>query len=118
MKMIDCVANRILELCRERNLAVNALALVMNVRKYLRMGGGSHAQGMLAILEAARRFECEAEQMTGYSGAEKLQYVLSRLRVFTADMGYPYDEEALRAAVESDIAFSKEVNADKSERLE
>ena len=26
MKMIDCVANRILELCRERNLAVNALA--------------------------------------------------------------------------------------------
>ena len=26
MKMIDCVANRILELCRERNLAVTALA--------------------------------------------------------------------------------------------
>ena len=26
MKMIDCVANRILELCRERNQAVNALA--------------------------------------------------------------------------------------------
>lgn len=118
MSFLEWLAQNWEIVCVCFGLVVNALALTMNIRKYLHIGGACTTQGMLAILEAARRFECEAELMTGYSGAEKLQYVLSRLRVFTADMGYPYDEEALRSTVEADIAFSKAVNADKSERLE
>jgi hypothetical protein len=104
--------------CVMFGLFVNALALAYNVWKYVSAGGLRRTDKLLSVLEAARVYEQEAERMTGYSGAEKLQYVLSRLRIFTADVGYPYNEDELRAAVEADIAFSKAVNADKSERLE
>ena len=44
--------------------------------------------------------------------------MLSRLRIFTAELGLAFDEERLIAQIEADIAFSKAVNAHKSERLE
>lgn len=97
---------------------VNALGLAYNVVKYLRSGGFRRAEQRLAILEAARQYECEAEAMENYTGAEKLQYVLSRLRSFTAEMNVAFDEGELTSLVEADIAFSKRVNADKSEALE
>ena len=59
-----------------------------------------------------------AEGFPSYTSAEKLQYVLSRLRIFTAELGCDFDEAALTERIEADIAFSKEVNADKSERLD
>ena len=99
-------------------LCVNAAGLLYNVIKYLRAGGLKNAKGLLALRDAARRFECEAENTAGLTGAQKLALVLSRLREFCAQMGYRYDAEQLTAAVEEDIAFSREVNATKSEELE
>jgi hypothetical protein len=97
---------------------VNAFGLIYNICKFCRAGKAKSAANWIRIIEAARQYEIEAEGFTSYTSAEKLQYVLSRLRVFTAELGCAFDEEALTARIEADIAFSKEVNADKSERLE
>ena len=99
-------------------LLVNSAGLVYNLCKLLRTGGLRRAQDWIAVREAARRFECEAEELTHLGGAEKLQYVLCRLREYVAELGAHFTEEELTAAVEADIAFSKEVNATKSELLE
>lgn len=99
-------------------VAVNALGLVYNVCKLCRTGKAKNAVNWIKILEAARQYEVEAERFGDYSSEEKLQYVLSRLRVFTAELGCTFDEAALTAEIEADIAFSKAVNADKSDRLE
>ncbi|MBO5354471.1 MAG: hypothetical protein J6B09_00210 [Clostridia bacterium] len=99
-------------------ILVNAVGVAYNIYKLCR---GTHAKGAacwLKILEAARVYEIEAEQFQDYTAAEKLQYVLSRLRLLTAELGIPFDEARLSAQIEADIAFSKEVNATKSERLE
>lgn len=105
-------------ICILFGILVNALGLAYNVYKFYRSGCAKSSANWLAILEAMRQYEREAEAFTEYSSAEKLQYVLSRLRVFTSDLGCGFDEEKLIAQVEADIAFSKEVNADKSARLE
>ena len=105
-------------LCILFGILVNLGGLVYNVYKLYRSGCAKSAKNWLAILDAARQYEKEAEQFTEYSSAEKLQYVLSRLRVFTSEMGCSFDEERITAQIEADIAFSKEVNADKSVRLE
>ena len=97
---------------------VNLLGLGYNVFKIWRSGHVKSVADWLAVMEAAREFEQEAETFSCYSAAEKLQYVLSRLRVFTAEIGCEFDEERLIAQIEADIAFSKAVNADKSDRLE
>lgn len=99
-------------------LLVNLVGLIYNIRKYIRAGHAQSAADWLAILEAAREYEMEAERFPEYSAAEKLQYVLSRLRVFTAELGCSFDEERLTDRIRADIAFSKAVNAPKSERLE
>ncbi len=99
-------------------ILVNLAGLAYNIYKLCRSGHAKSAADWIAILEAAREFEKEAETFADYSAAEKLQYVLSRLRVFTAELGYPFDEESLIAQIEADIAFTKAVNAHKSERLE
>lgn len=97
---------------------VNAAGLVYNIIKFCSTGKAKNAANWIAILQAAREYEKEAEGYAEYTSAEKLQYVLSRLRMFTAELGCAYDEAALTDQIEADIAFSKEVNADKSERLE
>jgi hypothetical protein len=99
-------------------IIVNALGLAYNVYKLCRAGKAGSAANRIRIMEAARRYEIEAEAFSSYTSAEKLQYVLSRLRVFTAELGCAFDEAALIEGIEADIAFSKAVNAEKSERLE
>ena len=105
-------------LCILFGILVNLAGLVYNIYKFYRSGCAKSAKNWLAVLDAARQYEKEAERFTEYSSAEKLQYVLSRLRVFTAELGCSFDEERITAQIEADIAFSKEVNADKSARLE
>lgn len=99
-------------------ILVNAAGVAYNIYKLCR---GSHAKSAacwLKILEAAREYEIEAEQFQGYTAAEKLQYVLTRLHILSAELGVPFDEARLSTQIEADIAFSKEVNAQKSEHLE
>ena len=105
-------------LCILLGVLVNAGALAYNVYKMCRSGKLRDAQNWLELLDAARRFEVEAEAFGEYSSAEKLHYVLSRLRNYAAELGCSFDEERLTARIREDIAFSKAVNADKSERLE
>lgn len=97
---------------------VNALALAYNVYRLVRAGGMKKLSDWMALADAARLFEAEAERFTAYTGAEKLNYVLSRLHTLAAEIGCPFDEERMIARIEADIAFTKEVNADKSETLE
>ncbi|MBQ3483859.1 MAG: hypothetical protein IJA78_06795 [Clostridia bacterium] len=104
--------------CILLGVLVNAAALVYNIYKLCRSGKLRASQNWLELLEAARRFEVEAEGFAEYSSAEKLHYVLSRLRNYAAELGCAYDEERLIEQINNDIAFTKAVNADKSERLE
>ncbi len=105
-------------ICIGLGVLVNALGLAYNVVKYVRAGGLRRAGQRLALWEAARRFECEAQAMENYTGAEKLQYVLSRLRQLTAEMGVDFDERELTEQISADVAFAKEMNATKSEELD
>ena len=99
-------------------ILVNAAGVAYNICKLCRSGHAKSAARWLTILEAARQYEIEAERFEDYTAAEKLHYVLSRLRTLSAELGIPFDEARLTAQIEADIAFSKEVNAQKSERLE
>jgi hypothetical protein len=104
--------------CIAFGVFVNALGLAYNVIKYLRHGGARRAEHTLALLQRARELECEAEALAGASGAEKLEYVLAGLRDLAKELGEDPDRAELSRMVEEDIAFSKRVNADKSEVLE
>lgn len=99
-------------------ILVNALGLAYNIYKYCRSGKVSVLQNLLTLAEAAREYEAEAEQFHSYTGEEKLHYVLSRLRVLAAELGCPYNEEEMIARIESDIDFSKRVNAAHGDALE
>ncbi|MBQ8351602.1 MAG: hypothetical protein IJW51_04900 [Clostridia bacterium] len=100
-------------------ILVNAVALVYSICRYLRMGKVKAMQNMKALVEAAREYELQAEQFGDYSSVEKLNYVLTRLRVLACELGCEFDEEAMVAQIESDIAYSKGVNAsDRGEALE
>ena len=99
-------------------ILVNLAGVGYNIYKFYRAGHNKSAALWLCVLEAAREYEKEAERFVNYTAAEKLQYVLSRLRVFTAELGCSFDEERLTEQIAADIAFSKEVNAVKSDELE
>ena len=99
-------------------ILVNALGLAYNVYKLCRSGKVKALQHAVVLAEAAREYEQEAEQFEGYGAAEKLHYVLSRLQTLSAELGCQYDEEKMIRMVESDIAFTKCVNAKQGDRLE
>jgi hypothetical protein len=99
-------------------ILVNLAGLAYNVFKLCRSGHARQAADWLVVLEAARELEKEAESIPGLTAAEKLQYVLSRLQVVTEELGCEFDKDRIEAQIEADIAFSKAVNARKSERLE
>ena len=100
-------------------ILVNAAALAYNVYKFFCTGKLKRVQNIAALFEAAREYELQAEQFAEYSSAEKLNYVLSRLRVLSTELGCEFNEEELVARIESDIAYSKGINArDRSDSLE
>ncbi len=105
-------------LCIIFGILVNGAGLVYNVVKYLRRGGSRRAEHCLALLAEARELECEAEELENASGPEKLAYVLDGLRQYAEELGASPDDRELSAMIEGDIAFSKRVNATKSEELE
>ncbi len=99
-------------------ILVNAAALIYNVYKFCRIGRVHALENMQVMLEAAREYEVEAERFEGYTSAEKLNYVLSRLRTLAAELGCPFREEEMTRRIEADIAYSKSVNAPPSDKLE
>ena len=99
-------------------ILVNAAALIYNVYKFCRIGRVHALENMQVMLEAAREYEVEAERFEGYTSAEKLNYVLSRLRTLAAELGCPFREEEMTRRIEADIAYSKSVNSPPSDKLE
>ena len=99
-------------------ILVNAAALVYNIYKFCRVGRVHTLENMRVMLEAAWEYEMEAERFEGYTSAEKLNYVLSRLRTLAAELGCPFREEEMVAQIEAEIAYSKGVNARPSDKLE
>lgn len=99
-------------------ILVNAAALVYNIYKFCRVGKVRAIENMQVMLEAAREYELEAEHFEGYTSAEKLNYVLSRLRTLAVELGCTFCEEEMVARIEADIAYSKGVNARPSDKLE
>lgn len=92
-------------------ILVNLAGLVYNVYRFCSAGKLRALQNMTTLFDAAREYELQAEQYRGYSSAEKLNYVLSRLRVLSGELGCTFDEEEMVARIEADIAYSKGVNA-------
>ncbi len=101
-------------ICVFFGIIVNAVCVVYNLIEAFCSEEGS-AKAWIALLEAAREYEIEAERFSTYSGAEKLQYVLTRLRALAAEFDHPFDEEKLVEQIRADIAFSKAVNAGESD---
>ena len=97
-------------ICVALAVIVNAAAVVYQIVKLCRAGKMSDAETWLALIEAARAYEKEAEVLGG-SAAEKLEYVLSHLHKFTDRLGCYYDRDRLIELIEADIAFTKIVNA-------
>ena len=118
MKVLQWIDENWELICICVGLLFNLIGLIYNILRARRCGALTNAADWLAILEAARQYEKEAERFTEYDGAEKLQYVLSRLRVFTAELGVPFDEEKLTEQISADIAFTKVVNAVGREELD
>ena len=100
-------------------ILLNAAILIYSlVRSFMKDKGGA-LEKWIKLMEAARIYEAEAEGFAHYSAAEKLNYVLSRLRVLATELGCAFDEESMIARIESDIAYSKGVNGvGKNESLE
>ncbi|MBE6581213.1 MAG: hypothetical protein E7650_06330 [Ruminococcaceae bacterium] len=92
-------------------ILVNLAGLVYNIYRFCSAGKLKALQNMTALFEAAREYELQAEKYQGYSSAEKLNYVLSRLRVLAGELGCTFDEEEMVARIEADIAYAKGVNA-------
>ena len=92
-------------------ILVNAAALAYNVYKFCRNGRVRTLENMQVMLEAAREYEVEAERFEGYTSAEKLNYVLSRLRTLAAELGCAFEEERLIALITEDIDFGNVIGA-------
>ena len=119
MTMLEWIATNweIVGICF--GILVNAAGLAYNIYKFCRVGKLRALQNMNALFEAAREYELQAEQFEGYTSAEKLNYVLSRLRVLASELGCAFDEAEMVARVESDIAYTKGINSKvKGEALE
>ena len=96
-------------------ILINALGVVYNVYRYVRAGGLRRAEGWQELLDASRKYACEAEGIAGLNGGQKLEYVLTKLREYTDLMGFDFDAELLQELVEGDVRFANELNAAKSE---
>ena len=96
-------------ICVALAVLVNTVAAIYNLIRLCRSGKMTEAETWLALIEAARIYEKEAEILGGNAG-EKLEYVLSNLHRFTDKLGCYYDRDRLIELIEGDIAFAKAIN--------
>ena len=96
-------------ICVALAVLVNTVAAFYNLIRLCRSGKMTDAETWLALIEAARIYEKEAEILGGDAG-EKLEYVLANLHRFTDKLGCYYDRDRLIELIEGDIAFAKAIN--------
>ncbi len=88
-------------------ILLNLVALGYNILCMCRNGKAKDLKNWIELIRAARQYELEAEGLVGVDGAEKLSYVLARLRARTAELGCAFEEERLIAMITEDIGFGK-----------
>lgn len=71
------------------------------------------ATSLLTIIESAQQFIEQAEKMTGFTGENKKEWVVTKICQFCISKNINYDEETIDNVVEELISFSKQVNSDK-----
>ena len=70
----------------------------------------SEAQDGVLLLDAVVPLMEIAEKHTNYSGAEKKEFVLSKLNEFSKENGLDFNAEEISAKIEELIKLTKQVN--------
>lgn len=70
-----------------------------------------NAEKMLSLTEQISVFVKEAEEFTHYTGAEKKNYVLTKMNQYSIDHNMDYDGEYVSDKIEELIETTKRVNA-------
>lgn len=64
----------------------------------------------LDIATAIRPYVIEAEKFVNYTGAEKLNYVMTKANQYAIENGLKFDAEATKKEIEELIELTKQVN--------
>lgn len=73
-----------------------------------------YANNILTVTEVAKTYIKEAEKMTNYTGAEKKNFVLSRLLKYIYDNAIKkVSEDTLSDIIENEVSLTNEVNIEK-----
>ncbi len=73
--------------------------------------------GVLSVTEQLQPLIVQAEKFTHYSGEEKKQYVLTRVRQFAMENNLRFDETAVSEEIDEIVATTKRVNAREKDKL-
>lgn len=73
--------------------------------------------GVLSVTEQLQPLIVQAEKFTHYSGEEKKQYVLTRVRQFAMENNLRFDETAVSEEIDELVATTKRVNAREKDKL-
>ena len=73
--------------------------------------------GVLSVTEQLQPLIIRAEKFTHYSGEEKKQYVLTRVRQFAMENNLPFDEIAISREIDELVTTTKRVNAREKDKL-
>ena len=92
-------------------ILLNLVALGYNLVCMCRNGKAKELKNWIELARAARQYELEAQGLVGTDGAERLNYVLARLRALTAELGCAFEEERLIALITEDIDFGNVIGA-------
>lgn len=74
------------------------------------------AEEMLSFTEKLSTFVEEAEKFSHYTGAEKKNFVLTKLNQFSIDNHMKFDEEWVSSKVDEVISLTKKVNASENKK--
>ena len=69
------------------------------------------------ISNEVKDFIVEAEQFVNYSGAEKKQYVMTRVNQLAIENKWKFDEEVVSEKIEEMITISKRVNQREQDKV-
>lgn len=87
-------------------LSVLTLIIKLSKNKKVRR----KAEQLLVLTEQMNRFIEEAEAFQHYTGAEKKEYVLTKLNQFSIDQKMKFDSEALSQKIDNLVDLTKQVN--------
>lgn len=75
------------------------------------------ASNLLLVIEAIQTFVTEAETIVGFTGANKKEWVMTKVNQYCIQHNIEYDSQKVSDKVEELLDFSHKVNAKKEEVL-